>query len=521
MKKIIKKLGLLLMSVILLFITVTLLFYHLPLKRPEIKPHTGDVLIANIHVVDVEHERIRLNQNVVISAGKIEKISASSEPGDYSRHRLIDGRGKYLMPGLWDMHTHSLKISPYIHHPLFIRYGVTSVRDMSGCLDQNDTYWACPEDRKKWTQLSEAGEAVSPTYHRQSSYQTNGGNEVPDGFAEYFRLNTRSDAAQLVGFYVGQGVDFIKTYTELSADQFKWLAQESTKQGIKLAGHKPLKVSLVQALANNITSLEHGRLFAFECYAGIASFRALPDPVSSYTPDLIRDIINNQDPQKCDQLMRLMGQSQTAWVPTLTTLKMSAQSRHNPFNGHPSFDYIPTVVKTLMWEPDVNRAATKGFDKDGRFVHMDYYQLAKAQIKKAHRHQMRILVGTDNIDTLVFSGLSVHHELQNLVEAGLTPGKALLAATLWPAQFSGVESITGTVEEGKRADLIILHDNPLEHIENTQSIEAVLFNGLYFDSEAIAELEKYVVDMAQSIHLNTKLLMQMLMSPLMRTQLAD
>lgn len=520
MVRMLKKTALLLLAVVILMVLLAVYFYLMPLKKPEVKPVDSDLFILNIHVVDVENERIRMNQNVVITAGLIEHIDAALVPEDFSAHQLIDGSEKYLMPGLWDMHTHSLKISPYIHHPLFIRYGVTAVRDMSGCLDQDDSYWACPEDRRQWSQQAAAGQGVSPAYHRQSSYQTNGGNEVPEGFTEYFHLKTSVDAEQMVDFYVQQGVDFIKTYSELSTDQFSWLAQASAEQGIQLAGHKPLKVTLKQALDSHMASTEHGRLFAFECYADMAAFRALPDPVLAYNAEIIRDIINRQDPHKCDQLMQTMGNSQTAWVPTLTTLQMSAQSRDVDFDNQAHLQYIPTVIKTLIWQPDVNRAS-RGLDKDGRFVHQDYYELVKAQIKQAHNNNIRILVGTDNIDTLVFSGLSVHQELQNLVEAGIPTAKALLAATLWPAKFSGVDAMTGSAEEGKRADLVILNNNPLTNIRHTQTIKAVLSNGLYYDSDALAALDQYTTNMAGSIHLNTKLLMQMIMSPLMRVQLAD
>ncbi|WP_283708757.1 amidohydrolase family protein [Marinicella marina] len=518
--KTLKKTAFLLLTVVVVMVLLAVYFYLMPLKTPAVKAVDNDLFILNIHVVDVENERIRMNQNVVITAGLIEHIDAALRPQDFRAHQLIDGSEKYLMPGLWDMHTHSLKISSYIHHPLFIRYGVTSVRDMSGCLDQDDSYWACPDDRRRWSQQAAAGQGVSPAYHRQSSYQTNGGNEVPAGFTEYFHLKTSDDAEKMVDFYAQQGVDFIKTYSELSTEQFSWLAKASAEKGMQLAGHKPLKVSLKQALDSDMTSLEHGRLFAFECYQDIAAFRNLEDPISAYNADKIRDIINHQDPQKCAQLMQTMANSPTAWVPTLTTLKMSAQSSGIDLENQAHLKYIPTLVKTLIWQPDLHRASN-GLDKQGRFVHQDYYELIETHIKQARTNNIKILVGTDNIDTLVYSGLSVHQELQNLVDAGMPTAKALKAATLWPAQFSDVDAITGSAEAGKRADLVILNDNPLENIKNTQTIEAVLFNGHLYDHQALMALDHYTTEMASSIHLNTKLLVQMLMSPLMRVQLAD
>ncbi|MFC3193383.1 amidohydrolase family protein [Marinicella sediminis] len=520
MKKMIKKPGLLFLAMIVLLIAAAFLLYELPLKGPEVRPAKGDVFITNIHVVDVVNARIREQQNVVITDGRIAAISPTLRHVDFSDHRLIEGSGRYLMPGLWDMHTHSLKISPHIHHPLFIRYGVTSVRDMSGCLEQDDPYWACPKDRQQWSALADAGEVVSPMYHQQSSYQTNGGNEVPDGFADFFRINSINNASQMIDFYMEQDIDFIKTYSELSTEQFSWLAEKAAEQGMALAGHKPLKIPLREALESQMLSIEHGRLFAFECYADIDDFRALPDPIAAYNADKIRAIINQQDKQKCNQLMQAMANSHTAWVPTLTTLKMSADARKEDKPDDNHLRYIPSVVQKLIWQPDRQRAAT-GEDHEGRFVHQDYYQLVETQIQQAHQQGVKILVGTDNIDTHVYSGLSVHHELQHLVDAGMPTSDALKAATLWPAQVSGVGDSTGSVDPGKRADLILLRANPLDDIKNTQTIEAVLLNGHLYDHQALMALEQYTIDMASSIHLNTKYLMHMIMSPLMRVQLAD
>jgi hypothetical protein len=142
----------------------------------------------------------------------------------------------------------------------------------------------------------------------------------------------------------------------------------------------------------------------------------------------IRDIIGKQDDFKCDRLMSMMVMSSTAWVPTLTTLKMSAEARSQPVENDARLDFIPFVLKKLIWERDVARSANRGFDNNGKYVHFDYYSLVKRQIKKSHEHGVRILVGTDNIDTMVFSGLSVHEEisrwrgmqLQWLNQSGLT-----------------------------------------------------------------------------------------------------
>jgi adenine deaminase len=131
------------------------------------------------------------------------------------------------------------------------------------------------------------------------------------------------------------------------------------------------------------------------------------------------------------------------------------------------------------------------------------------------------LVGTDNIDTYVFTGSSLHDELSMLVEAGLTPHHALYAATMRAAEFSGVDHSYGSVEEGKRADLVLLDRNPLINIKNSSAIRSVFYAGMHLDHNSLRELNSFAKDMAQSFRVNLRLLISMIRSPLMRVQFAD
>lgn len=479
------------------------------------------IVIQDISVVDVVSGELIQNATVVIEQARITSITTMPPATQKPTTTAIDGTGKFLVPGLWDMHSHGLKLSPQLHHPLFIRNGVTSVRDMSGCLSSDDSHWACPEDRQAWQAMSLTGQAVSPRYPLQSSYQTNGGNEVPAGFPDFFRLNSYEDAQKLVSHYVDREVDFIKTYTELTQSQFAYLALTAIEGGISLAGHKPLTVSLEDALEAPMTSIEHGRLFMFECYKSIEDMRNADNPLSLYDAEKIRQIINNQDTQKCATAMQALAASNTYWVPTLTTLKMSAMSRNKNFRQDSRLNQIPYVIKKLLWEQDINRAARLGIDAKGLFVHEDYFNHVSQQVNDANRTGVKLLVGTDNIDTYVFTGSSVHDELEMLVLAGLSPIEALRAATIHAAEFAHMEKDLGTIAIGKIADLMIINGNPLTDINNIREIDGVIFNGQYFDQEALQNLEMYAVDMAQSIRINLHYLVGLFMSPLMRVQLAD
>ena len=191
------------------------------------------------------------------------------------------------------------------------------------------------------------------------------------------------------------------------------------------------------------------------------------------------------------------------------------------FRHNSALETIPYIVRKLLWEPDINRASQQGYDQAGEFVHADFYAAASAQVGIANRLGVKLLAGTDNIDTYVFSGASLHDELGMLVEAGLTPLEAIQTATINAARFSGLDHEFGSVELGKHADLILLNENPLLDVSNTKDVFGVFMAGLYFDQEALATLDRYAVEMGQSIQVNIQFLFNLFASPLMRVQLAD
>jgi len=492
----------------------------LPLPTSQTRGIRENLAITNVNVVDTLTGELAINQAVVVERGVISAIMSADEYIASPAHFVIEAEGKYLIPGLWDMHTHGLKISPQLHHPLFIRHGITSVRDMSGCLNEADSYWACPADRRRWQLEATNGERVAPRYPLQSSYQTNGGSEVPPGYPDFFSLNSQEDASQFVDFYQEQGVDFIKTYTELSEEQFNYLVSAAFESNMSIAGHRPISVSLTQALEAGMASIEHGRLFMFECYIEADTFRSLEDPITRYDAQFIRELVDGQDRNRCARLMSLMAESGTHWVPTLTTLKMSAEAQSVAFRDDARLEYIPAILRSLIWSQDINRAAA-GVDEAGNFVHADFFAKVSDQVQLAAAAGVPIMVGTDNIDTHVFTGSSLHDELAMLVEAGLSPLQAIQAATITPARFANLERELGSVDVGKQADLVLLNDNPLLDIRHTARVAGVVFSGQYFDQSALAELDAFAAAQAKSFRVNLRYLYNMLASPLMRAQLAD
>jgi hypothetical protein len=299
------------------------------------------------------------------------------------------------------------------------------------------------------------------------------------------------------------------------------LAQAAGSHQLQLAGHRPLGVSLPELLAAGQRSVEHPRLFLFECYRRAAGFRASPDPLAAYTMDLRRELVEEHDAATCRELMQRMAESDTAWVPTLQVLAMSARAGDPVFRDDPRLKYIPWPLREGMWTPDANSAVRKSRQPGHRDTYRQMYQAAQSHLAEAHAAGVEILLGTDAGDTYIFPGFSVHDELAEFVAAGISPGNALRIATAGAARFSGLENSYGSIEAGKAADILLLNANPLRNISATRDIHALLYNGQLFNRAALDQLLDFARNQSSSIRFNLQLLWSLVNSPIVRVQFAD
>lgn len=501
-----------------------------PLAEAPGPASTAPLLLDNVSIVDVKTGQINPHQAVWIDKGRISNIatsdSISTESSAAVRTELMtDGRlkvhaaGRFVMPGLTDMHTHSLQISPQLHHPLWIAAGVTAVRDLSGCMLEPDSFQACTADRKRWQQQLLAGQRTSPNYWLHSSYQLNGGPEVPVDYPAFFKLQSAADARALVAHYKAQGTDFIKVYEKLSLQQYQWLVAAAGEADMRSAGHQPWLVPFSQMIDAGQRSVEHGRVFIFECADAIKAYKQQP-LTQRFQPEQWRKLLQSQNPQLCQQLMQQMALSSTWWSPTLLTLQLGAKAGDTVFRQDNRLKFVPYLLQ-LVWRGDADAMLAKTYDHQGLNVHAELLALAQQQLKQAQQAGVKILAGTDTPDSFVFAGSGLHDELALYQQAGLTPLEVIQTATINPAIFSGIAAHTGSVAVGKTADLLLLNHNPLLDLNTMRQPEAVLLAGHWYPKTVLQQLEHFAEEQANSIRLNLHLLWNMLASPAMRQQFAD
>jgi len=511
------KIILALLGLILLILISAVLWPMPKLESPD--KHTT-VFITSVNIIDIESGAILENRDILIRDNVISSIDSSGILQPSPSALIINAHGKYAIPGLWDMHTHSNQHSEWLHHPLYIANGVTGIRDMSGQLNAKDSYWVGSKERLQWNKELENNTRVTPRYVLQSSYQIDGASSVPDDFPDYFKLQNNEDVDSLLNFYKNEHVDFIKVYQQILPKSYKKLALEAPKYGMHLAGHKPMFISLEEAITLGQRSFEHGRVFMYESFPKADSLRNSNDWQNFFSKSK-RSMVEDFNPEIATKLMLLMKQNNAYWTPTLQTLKFEANAHKSDFIDNPNLKYITSARKKLWWGIDVGHNKKKNLSEDGKELSTAFYNASKKQVKMANDLGVPIMTGTDVTDSYIFAGFSIHNELEDLTKSGLSNLEALQSATIIPAKFVGKDKDYGTIEQGKIADLIILNQNPLERITNSKTINGVIMNGIYYDSNKIEALKNYTQSVASSFHINIKIIYSLINSPLIRVQFAD
>jgi imidazolonepropionase-like amidohydrolase len=419
---------------------------------------------THVNAIDATGSPVQPDMTVIVEGKRILRVGKSKDVAVPKGAKLVDGRGKYLIPGLWDMHVHEIfgawlpedeKVIPL----LFVANGVTGVRDMGGDL----------EALKKWRARIAAGEMIGPRMVI-SGPMLDG--PVPQ-FPSSAPIKDAADGKQTVDYLKANGADFIKIQSLIPRDGYFAAADEAKKIGIVFAGHVPDKVRAVEASNAGQKSIEHLTGVFEGCSRVEDELMAKPRG-----PGRGR-FLDTYDPGRATALIELFVKNQTWQVPTLYWEQGEWLIEQTNSGTDPLLKYAPAAWHERTW-PMFTKDITTGWSSDPLPDRERFVQAEFKMVGEMHRAGVPILAGTDTAAGVrVYPGFSLHQELELLVQAGLSPMEALQAATLNAGKYLGIPD-TGTIREGKRADLVLLDANPLEQIGNTRKIQSVVLAGRYF-----------------------------------------
>ena len=458
--------------------------------------------IISVDVVDVVAGSVSRDRTVIVANGRIQSVSDDDAPAGM---RTFDGRGRYLIPAFWDMHTHVTEVTPLVDLPLYIAYGVTNVRDMQGCPEPDDPFVACPEEKRRWTEEAVSGIRVGPRIVASTSWMAEGPGIAArlGSVPAYFDTATPAQARQFVRHFAGS-VDAIKVYNRIPRDAYFALVDEARRLAIDVVGHRPYAVSATEAAAHQ-RSIEHARFIIQESFAGSSANRRRDFRESD---DDRRRMLDQHDPALSEAIFEAMKANGTWYVPTHLTRWSDAYAEDSSVREDPLLRFIHPLLKR-QWLEDVDELLAEDPSPAARETYRRYYRKGLELTGAAHRAGVGILAGTDYI----VAGADLHRELQQLSAAGLPPAAVLRAATLSPARYFGLESQYGSVGPGKVADLVLLRANPLDDIRNTQQIEAVVFHGNLYDRVALDGIEQHVKRQARSWTVACKMIWRFVKNP--------
>jgi Amidohydrolase family len=456
----------------------------------ELGPSRRAIVFTRATVIDVKNGQPRPDMTVVVVGDRIAALGKSGTVRLPTDVQVIDATGKYLIPGLWDMHLHW---APW-ETPLLVANGVTGIREMGSDCHPAFSNRDCLEEVRVWQKRIEAGE-LGPRLLALSSWPVMARSrwpaKSPRGLAEdlpaFYAASTAEQGRQLARYFAERKVDFIKVSGHLSRDGFLGLAAEARRLGLKIAGHEQLAVNAIEASGAGMNSIEHARVFLFNCFRGATEFARLNlnEPDTTWR----RRMVDEFDPGICQQVFSSFVRNDTWYVPTHLTRRMEAFADDPTFRRDSRSKYIPKA-RGKAWNEDADGMVKEDPSPEGRKAMKDFYTKGLEITGMARKAGVKVMLGTDSVDSYVFPGFAVHDELQELMKAGLSPAEALKAATWNGAEFLGRTSDSGSVETGKLADLILLDANPLSDIRNTEKIVAVVLNGRYIDRSALDELLK-------------------------------
>jgi len=418
----------------------------------------ASVAIVDTTVVDVEGGRDALHRTVLVGDDRITAIVDAKDARIPAGTLLVDGRSRWLIPGLVDMHVHLFNT---VSHrapndwalPLFVANGVTGVREMSADA-------ASIALLRQWRRETDAGERIAPRV-------------LAAGIAA--RIDDASDAPRVIAGIIDGGADFVKIFSEVGVPQWRALVAAAAERGFPLAGHVPAGITLLDAAAQGQRTAEH-LMQAYEACSSIEGMLLLERSGLAGS-----ELVDKRDAQEsraldafdrhtCTRIARQLAASGQWQVPTLA-LPWAETHRATAPQDDPRWHLLRNDERA-RWSRILTDLAAHPDPLAQR-----RWEVSRSIMAVFRRANVPMMAGTDAPMPEVYPGFSLHDELQRFVDTGYTPREALRAATIDPARFLGQDATSGSIAPGKRADLVLLGADPTRDVRNTRLIDVVIVGG--------------------------------------------
>lgn len=404
--------------------------------------------IENVNVIPVNIDTIYNSHRVIIQGEKILKIEPSSQEPAYQPETVIDGTGRYLIPGLVEMHYH-LQNDPENELKLLIANGITTVRNMAEYHGQ---------DHITIREKVRNEEILGPRYFTTGPYLRAG------------QLASVEDVQKVIKHHQERGYDFLKIADNLPKDIYLNLLKETFKHNIVMLGHAQHNLPLEYSL--RMKSIEHVEEFMY--------------------------ILNDEQKQNMDYQHRVAEEVRTSGVyvaPTLGIFEMimryADDKKLKVLKEGGELKYLPKAYAAYWSSDSTHYRKNDWFTKEESLIRLaKELEWQKEFTKLLFDHKVPLLAGSDTYGLFV-PGFSLHHELELINSTGLSPYETLKTATINPARYLNTIAVDGTISEGKLANLVLLNQNPLDDIRNTKTIQGVMLKGHWLDRE---ELDKMLLE---------------------------
>lgn len=465
-----------------------------PLQRVD-----EGIAFTDVSVVDVDGDSVIPGMTVSVLEDRIARVAASDALALGPDVEQIDGSGRFLIPGLWDMHVHlqgTAEDVRAVEFPVYVANGITGMRIMSGC---DSAYVTGLPDATCMSEVSPG----SPAPHRVAAWREQIGSgaivgprivapsmmfDGPRMCYPSYTLQDADEARERVRQAQQTGADFLKIVNcSLSPDLYHATAAEARSVGIPFDGHVPLRVGLIDASNSGQRGIEHAGFGLLEACASAESVaRARGALGSGDFAAYLRRLVEAFDPRACDDLVKTLLANGTALAPTflVNTNNVVNADLRAAYESDERRRYL--VARTRdSWETGIEEQT---IDEATRTLYAQYFDALYEAVALLDSSGVPLLAGSDAPNLLVYPGSGLHDELEFLVGAGLSPARAIAAATTAPVRFLELDADLGAIAPGLLADLVLLDANPLEEIGNTRTIRAVMTGGRLFERAQLDSL---------------------------------